>query len=476
MKNTKTTKKEKTIILIIITVTIILISMLKSVDYDMAWEFNWILNITNGKIPYKDFNMVVTPFYLYMMSVPALFLKNIIGYKIACMLFTTSISYIFFTIIRTIIKQEKLSYAILSLFVVLISSIGPNYNIAVILFGYAAGIFIIFFIRNNNKALLSLSGIMLALCILCKQSTGSIIALLIFIYLIYYLIKNKKSINILYMILPFFGVFLLTTLFLLKVNALKEFIELTILGLLKFRQNIHLFLFEQGNDIYGNLSGIFLIILITLNIILNIKIKNEEILILQIIALGNLSGIYPIMNFIHNMIAAIPLLLTLFLLISKFIEDTTVNNIIIYLFLGGIMIFTFSINAIVNATLCKNGYLKNAFIKNACYEKAIDIDIYKSKHEDYILYSPEESYTLEQLYDNKSVDGFLSIFHEANLGNMTVTEALQQYEGQKNTYMYIYKDRKLCEINQTPLSAIKYIEENYELVDTTEFYKIYKVK
>ena len=292
---------------------------------------------------------------------------------------------------------------------------------------------------------------MLALCILCKQSTGSIITLLIFIYLIYYLIKNKKSINILYIILPFFGVFLLITLFLLKANALKEFIELTILGLLKFRQNIHLFLFERGNDIYGNLSGVFLIILITLNIILNIKIKNEEILILQIIALGNLSCVYPIMNFIHNMIAAIPLILTLFLLLSKFIEDAAVNNTIIYLFLGGIMIFTFSINAIVNATLCENGYLKNAFIKNACYEKAIDIDIYKSKHEDYILYSPEESYTLEQLYGNKSVDGFLSIFHEANLGNMTATEALQQYEGQINTYMYIYIKTENCVKSIKPL-------------------------
>ena len=37
---------------------------------DEAWNFGFINNIYNGLIPYKDFNMVITPFYPIFMSIP----------------------------------------------------------------------------------------------------------------------------------------------------------------------------------------------------------------------------------------------------------------------------------------------------------------------------------------------------------------------------------------------------------------------
>ena len=45
-------------------------------DLDGVWSYGFAHNIYNGLIPYKDFNMVITPLYPILMSLPFYLFKS----------------------------------------------------------------------------------------------------------------------------------------------------------------------------------------------------------------------------------------------------------------------------------------------------------------------------------------------------------------------------------------------------------------
>ena len=470
------TKTEKIIIWANIIVVVMVAYFFLAADFDMAWEFNCILNIVNGKLPYKDFNIIVPPLYYYIMAVPVLFCKNIIGYKIASTIFSIILLYVIYNVIKLFNKKQP--YLLLIPIVMLTFMVRAHYNTMAMLCGIAVGYFTIKYLETNKKYFVILIGIFCACCILSKQSSGIIITFLIFLYLIIHLLKNKQIKDILYTILSFTGILLIFLSWLLITGTLFDFIDFTFLGISNFRRSSLLKIFK--NSLSTIIILIILMMLIILNIILNLKIKNRKIFILQLIALGNATASYPIPNFFHNIVSIIPFLLTLMLLIDQIIQEKIEikdkHLIISYFFLTICFTIAFAICSIHYTSFQTDGYLKGTFLEKTCDERVQNIILYEYENPEYILYSPEEGYTLYELYKGKSVEKYLNTFLSGNLGTKDPVDVIKEYEGQKNTYMYIYKDRKDCLIKQTPLSAIEYIEENYELVDTTEFYKIYKVK
>ena len=445
-------------------------------DFDMAWEFNCILNIVNGKLPYKDFNIIVPPLYYYIMAVPVLFCKNIIGYKIASTIFSIILLYVIYNVIKLFNKKQP--YLLLIPIVMLTFVVRAHYNTMVTLCGITSGFFIIKYLRTNKKYFMILIGIFCACSILSKQSSGTVITFLIFFYLTIYLFKNKKIKDILYIILPFIGIFLIFLLWLLTIDTLLDFVKFTFLGISSFSRSTLSAIFSGSWGIV--ISLIILIILMILNIILNLKIKNKEILVLQIIALGNAAASYPIPNLFHNIISIVPFLLTLILLLNQIMQEKIeIKNkhlVTCYFLITICFVTAFTMYGIFNLNFYTGGILKGGFVNDDCAKRTQDIIQYEDKNSEYILYSPEEGYTLHQLYKNKYVGKYLNTFLYGNLGTKDPVNVIKDYEGQENTYMYVYKNRKDCLTGQTPLSVIDYIEENYELVDTTEFYKIYKVK
>ena len=86
---------KKTLTLIVLFIFFLLFNLIISpLNLDEIWSYGFSYNIANGLIPYKDFNMVITPFYSILM---ALFLKinnNILFFHIINSLIPTSILYI----------------------------------------------------------------------------------------------------------------------------------------------------------------------------------------------------------------------------------------------------------------------------------------------------------------------------------------------------------------------------------------------
>lgn len=54
--------------LIIFSITIFFNVFCVGFGMDEVWNYGFSNNIYNGMIPYKDFNMIVTPFYPYFIS------------------------------------------------------------------------------------------------------------------------------------------------------------------------------------------------------------------------------------------------------------------------------------------------------------------------------------------------------------------------------------------------------------------------
>ena len=44
--------------------------IIQQINLDEIWNYGFIHSIYSGLIPYKDFNMVLTPFYPFIMSIP----------------------------------------------------------------------------------------------------------------------------------------------------------------------------------------------------------------------------------------------------------------------------------------------------------------------------------------------------------------------------------------------------------------------
>ena len=72
MKNNKNYILE---LILIFIVTILFNLFINGLTNDEVWNYGFAYNISNGLIPYKDFNMIITPLFPLIMSI---FCRNIV--------------------------------------------------------------------------------------------------------------------------------------------------------------------------------------------------------------------------------------------------------------------------------------------------------------------------------------------------------------------------------------------------------------
>ena len=134
---------KKTLTLIVLFIFFLLFNLIISpLNLDEIWSYGFSYNIANGLIPYKDFNMVITPFYSILM---ALFLKinnnNILFFHIINSLIPTSILYLTHKLIK-----EKV-FILLPLLIFPLNITFPNYNLFLLLL-----FILLIYLEKNNKS------------------------------------------------------------------------------------------------------------------------------------------------------------------------------------------------------------------------------------------------------------------------------------------------------------------------------------
>ena len=219
MKNIKKILPYIFIFLMILVWTLIILPT----NQDEMWNYGFSYNIFSGLIPYKDFNMVVTPLYPFIISIFFHVLgSNIIILHIVHVLIIVLTIYFLFKMLK-----EKAWIIVLLIF--LFCKFLPNYN-WLLLFLY---VLLLYLEEKEDKGLLI--GIVLGLLILTKQSVGICMLLPTLLYIR----KKEKLKNIILGVgIPIF-IFLI---YLLLTNSLNYFIDLCILGLFDFAEtNTNLF-------------------------------------------------------------------------------------------------------------------------------------------------------------------------------------------------------------------------------------------
>ena len=293
MKNNKYTIIE---LILIFIVTLVFTLIFKQMDMDEIWNYGFAYNISTGLIPYKDFNMVITPLYpLCIAFLMIIFGKNIVIFHIINAIICTFIFYY-------LKKYTKNIYYLI--YLVLLPLTLPNYNIACLLLLY---VLITLEKENKNDYLI---GLFLGITFLTKQSIG--------IYLFIPSLFTKDIKKILKRIIGFIIPNIIILIYLIYNKALYDFINYTFLGMKSFaKENYTL-----------SINPITLLIPIIICTLIYKYLKTKDNMILYLLCFFGMS--YPIFDTYHTIIPLLPA-------IAYSIKDISLNKklfmITFYLFI-----------------------------------------------------------------------------------------------------------------------------------------------
>ena len=414
-------------LLCIFIVTLLYNLICNPVILDEIWNYGFTYNIANGLIPYKDFNMVITPFYPFL---GALFLiifgKSLLVYHIFNALICTGIFY-FMKI--TLNKSYYIVYSIL-----LLVSL-PNYSLFSILLLYI----ILYLEDNKNNDFLI--GIFIGLTFLTKQNIGIMFTLPSILTKKFKQIKNR-TIGFIIPNIIFF-------LYLIITDSLLSFIDYAFLGLSSFAENNILF------SMWGTLTIIAIIYLIYQYMITK-DIKVLYLLFFQIIA-------YPIFDTYHVLIPFIPVL---GYFLSKLNLVVKVTQVAFIIFIG--IVFAYNINNILNGnnrfpndtTLCIMRILDDNTISNI---KEVSNYLKENKNV-YIINDKAYVYKLESDIPINKFD----LLNDGNLGKDGDIRLIKEieYKCREKVCTFLMREDEIYDdtLTQTNRQIINYINDNYKKV------------
>lgn len=291
------------------------------IDTFANYGFSYAISI--GEIPYRDFNMVITPLSPMLYSVGLLFNKSLLALYMEQALLLLLLFYILYKLVD---KKVLIFLIILCLAfpVTFPAIIFPGYNYICILL-----LMILVFLEHNKKSDY-LIGIILGLMFCTKQTIG----VAVFIPCIYYLFVDYKKFfkRFLGFLIPVLILFL----YLLITDSFRQFIDLCFLGLFNFGSNNRFF----------NLICVFSFIVGFIYIIYNIFRDRKNIINYYFLFFSVIS--FPIIDHYH---VALFLIGPLFLLIKNISFPDKWYKVIVSLFitlfiLDGIMVFMFLSNPV----------------------------------------------------------------------------------------------------------------------------------
>ena len=425
------------IFLIILFVNLLLVPN----NMDEVWNYGFSYAIRIGEIPYIDFNMVIPPFYPYFMALP-LFINN--SYLSFVIFNSIGITLMFYLLFK---MYEEYTYLLLLMALILVPIIYPTYNSFLLILLTI----IIYLEKTDYKNKDYLIGFLVAISILTKHSVG-----LFFIIPSLVFIKNK-NINIIKRFIGFIIPNIIFIIYLLINNNLREFINLTILGMLDF----------TGNSLGITLSLIIFIIIVLISILIVIKnkknINNYYLLLAYSIYL-------PIFDLLH-------LFYVIFIFLILLKENYKLNYIkykllfIVCILLIGIYISysKFKLDFIYPNNI---NHFEYKFIHKKHQKYANDIlDYLKDKN--FIMYD-DEAYFYRIALNQKIT--YLDIVNRGNHGYNGSDKIIELIEENKDRIFLIKKDsgdRISKRKTQLDKKGYDYIKNNFKKIDSIGYYDVY---
>ena len=414
-------------------------------NLDEVWNYGFANNLYRGLVPYLDFNMVITPFYPFLMSLPFyIFGSSMIAFHVANAIILTGC----FVLLEKMYHDKMWIFFFFLFFPVNISA--PNYS----LFLLVIVVSLVYLEKNSVNAkgdvVHYFIGILLGISVLTKQTVGVFLLLptIIFFW------KDKKVLvkRFLGFLLPIF-VFVI---YLLISKNFLAFLNLCVFGLLDFTDNQKVF----------NIFGILLIIILAFTIYF---IRKDKKNISNYYVLCFYSIVIPIIDLYHFFLAFFAFLLLVLSRIQKRYLCYSAFSIVSILFLGGLMA-NFNQFDIENYPNDLN-HFEYRYIKPSSYRFTNRVLKYTSKHRNKnIMYVVPDAYYFKIIQDEEC--NYFDLINQGNLGYHGSDWLLKQIKKMDNT-LFIVDSSEYNSGNQIDQQALKYLLDYGVKVDSIGFYDVY---
>ena len=415
------------------------------IQNDEIWNYGFAHNIYKGLIPYRDFNMVITPFYPFFMSlIFHIFGSSLLLFHIENAFILTILSFIIYDLIK-----EKIY--VIGLFAIFFSDslIFPSYNLFLLF------LIILIIYLEKKKANDYLIGLVIALSFLTKQSIGFFLILPSLYYLkIDYKKVLKRSVGFL---IPCF-IFLI---YLIIFKCLNQFLDLCLFGLFDFGKN---------NTSKFNFGYLFFILYIVVVLFL---IKKDRKNINNYYVLAFSSMMLPLFDLHHSIVAYVVLIINL---LSIYDFKYRINMKYIYFvcsfFIGLIMFKTY--NSGFKIIYSNNvNHFEYRFIRYDSLEFTNDVIDYIKKNDDKdYVFVVSGAYYYRLITDSKIT--YLDLINYGNFGYKGTEKIIKMIKKNKNSNtVFVISEADLSDECQVDKKAVKYIIDHGKKIANVKIYDFY---
>ena len=408
-------------------------------NLDEIWNYGFSHNLYSGLVPYKDFNMIITPAYPFIMSLGFhIFGSSMLVFHVEHVLILIALSILLFLLL------DKKAWIIIALILISFNVSFPSYNI----FLYFLLVLIIYLEKENKSDYLI--GFVLGICVLTKHSVG----LCLILPSLYY-IKNLKKIGrrFLGFIIPV-GIFIL---YLVITKSLMSFIDLCILGLFDFAS-------ENGKSF--NLYFFLFIIMVGITIYFIIKDKKN---LVNYYILAFYSIMIPLFDAYHFTVAFLAFLLVILLKVKKEIINPSFFGISIILFASLLfMDFRFK-DKIVYPNNIKHFEYRFIDYNSILFTNKVNNYIKKNSDKDFVFLNSNGYYF--RLINDMDIS-YIDLINAGNWGYNGSDKLLEEIKNRKNSIFLVDKS-ELSPIKQSDKQALNYVIDNGKKIGNIDFFEIY---
>ena len=467
-------------------------------DLDEIWNYSFARNISKGLIPYKDFNIIVTPLLSMICGIIIRIITDeLIIMRVLTALLCSGIIFVIYKLFNLLKIKKELSIIFIFFIGYLLKDIFCiDYNYASLLLA----LIIIYkeiefyrldnvFIKTDKKQDLFL-GALAGLAIITKQTSGIFIAISMLGNKLLF-VKSKEELKkyikgFVYRLIGICIPIMIFAIYLLINNAFLDFINYTILGVKEFNNSIS-YRTLLNVDLLGTLAILVPIVIIYIWVKTVIFEKDKKLYFFLAYGLALFVICFPISNKIHFMIGALPIIVASLYELNKLLQKIhNLNQIkilkivvkFILLTLQNIVILFLIYYTIVNFYNYFSKLDSCSDLKHFSYIP-IDVELQNQIKEvdDFIMVNKDVKmldaaasvYMIPTDKYNKDYD----MFNKGNLGIDGEKRIIEEIINSKDTYYLILQDNFIKNW-QTPLNIIKCVKENKTKIGEIEIFDIYK--
>ena len=401
-----------------------------------------------GEIPYKDFNLISTPLYTFIMSIGLLVFDNYLIFILEQSILITILFYFLFKM-----YDEKTWFILLSMALPLFYPFSATYNFLCLFF-----IILIVYFEKNYPDKDYLIGLLIGLASLSKHTTG--LFLLIPLIIIYYKDLRKLLKRFIGILIPV----LIFLIYLIITKSLFNFIDLSFLGLFDF----------AGNN--TNLKNIYLYLILLVSILLfSLIIKNKKkkynyyFLVIITICI-------PLFDLIHFSLLFVSFIIVLLDNI-KIKNNLYITSIIVLILFSSLYFICINTrDALFYKDVNHFNYMYNLKYDYLMNKKTFNyFDRYKDRN-NIILSSHTMMYDITR--DNNI--NYFDVLLYGNSGYNGTKKLIRKMNKEKNLYIIVDMNKYEESINnkksQYDTKVIDYVLNNYKLIEEEGIFRVYYKK